>query len=65
MGSMFYPCTALETLTLGTKFAFKGDTGLVDATWHGINTGNEYTTSAHTNILISTGLFAIALAGLF
>ena len=49
MGSMFYPCTALETLTLGTKFAFKGDTGLVDATWHGINTGNEYTTSVLTS----------------
>ena len=49
MDSMFYDCNALETLTLGTKFAFKGDTDLIDATWHGINTGNEYTTSVLTS----------------
>ena len=46
---MFKQCIALETLTLGTKFAFKGDTKLVDATWHGINTGKEYTTSVLTS----------------
>ena len=46
---MFKRCTALDILTLGTKFAFKGDTGLVDATWHGINTGKEYTTSVLTS----------------
>ena len=49
MNYMFRDCNALETLTLGTKFAFKGDTGLVDATWRGINTGNEYTTSVLTS----------------
>ena len=49
MGYMFKDCNALETLTLGTKFAFKGDTDLIDATWHGINTGNEYTTSVLTS----------------
>ena len=49
MDLMFYQCAALETLTLGTKFAFKGDTRLIDATWHGINTGNEYTTSVLTS----------------
>ena len=49
MDNMFDQCTALETLTLGTKFAFKGDTGLVDATWHGTNTGKEYTTSILTS----------------
>lgn len=49
MGYMFDQCIALETLTLGTKFAFKGDTNLVDATWHGINTGKEYTTSVLTS----------------
>ena len=48
MGDMFWGCP-LETLILGTKFAFKGDTGLVDATWHGINTGKEYTTSVLTS----------------
>ena len=49
MGHMFYNCSAIETLTLGTKFAFKGDTNLVDATWHGINTGKKYTTSVLTS----------------
>ena len=49
MHSMFDQCTALETLTLGTKFAFKGYTDLVDATWHGINTNKEYTTSVLTS----------------
>ena len=49
MGQMFYNCNALETLTLGTKFAFKGDTNLVDATWHGINTDKKYTTSVLTS----------------
>ena len=49
MDYMFYDCNALETLTLGTKFAFKGDADLIDATWHGINTGNEYTTSVLTS----------------
>ena len=49
MDGMFYDCNALETLTLGTKFAFKGETDLIDATWHGINTGNEYTTSVLTS----------------
>ena len=49
MDLMFYQCAALETLTLGTKFAFKGDTNLVDATWHGINTNKEYTTSVLTS----------------
>ena len=49
MDDMFYDCSAIETLTLGTKFAFKGDTKLVDATWHGINTGKEYTTSVLTS----------------
>ena len=48
MYDMFWGCP-LETLILGTKFAFKGDTGLVDATWHGINTGKEYTTSVLTS----------------
>ena len=46
---MFKQCIALGTLTIGTKFAFKGDTGLVDATWRGINTGKEYTTSVLTS----------------
>ena len=49
MDAMFNQCIALETLTLGTKFAFKGDTKLVDATWHGINTNKEYTTSVLTS----------------
>ena len=49
MGHMFYNYSAIETLTIGTKFAFKGDTGLVDATWRGINTGKEYTTSVLTS----------------
>ena len=49
MSHMFYNCSAIETLTLGTKFAFKGDTKLVDATWHGINTNKEYTTSVLTS----------------
>ena len=49
MNDMFYNCSALEKLTLGTKFAFKGDTNLVDATWHGINTDKEYTTSVLTS----------------
>ena len=49
MGYMFKDCNALETLTLGTKFAFKGDTKLVDATWHGINTNKKYTTSVLTS----------------
>ena len=49
MGYMFYNCSALEKLTLGAKFAFKGDTKLVDATWRGINTGKEYTTSVLTS----------------
>ena len=49
MYSMFKQCTALETLTLGTKFVFEGNTGLVDATWHGINTNKEYTTSVLTS----------------
>ena len=49
MDSMCYDCNALETLTLGTKFAFKRDTKLVDATWHGFNTGKEYTTSVLTS----------------
>ena len=49
MDDMFYDCSAIETLTLGTKFAFKGDTGLVDATWHGINTDKKYTTSVLTS----------------
>ena len=49
MGHMFYNCSAIETLTLGTKFAFKGDTNLVDATWHGINTDKKYTTSVLTS----------------
>ena len=49
MDDMFYDCSAIETLTLGTKFAFKGDTKLVDATWRGINTGKEYTTSVLTS----------------
>ena len=48
MDGMFGNCP-LETLTLGTKFAFKGDTKLVDATWHGFNTGKEYTTSVLTS----------------
>ena len=48
MSSMFGNCP-LETLTLGAKFAFKGDTKLVDATWHGINTNKEYTTSVLTS----------------
>ena len=46
---MFQHCDALEILTLGTKFAFKGDTNLVDATWHGINTDKKYTTSVLTS----------------
>ena len=49
MSYMFKQCTALDTLTLSTKFAFKEDTDLVDATWHGINTGKEYTTSVLTS----------------
>ena len=49
MDRMFKQCIALETLTLGTKFAFKGDTKLVDATWHGINTDKKYTTSVLTS----------------
>ena len=49
MNYMFHDCNALETLTLGTKFAFKGYVDLIDATWHGINTGNEYTTSVLTS----------------
>ena len=49
MGHMFYNYSAIETLTIGTKFAFKGDTGLVDTTWRGINTGKEYTTSVLTS----------------
>ena len=49
MDSMFKQCIALEKLTLGTKFAFKGDTKLVDATWHGINTNKKYTTSVLTS----------------
>ena len=49
MGYMFGNRSAIETLTLGTKFAFKGDTKLVDATWRGINTGKEYTTSVLTS----------------
>ena len=49
MDSMFKQCIALEKLTLGTKFAFKGDTKLVDAIWHGINTNKKYTTSVLTS----------------
>ena len=49
MNWMFEYCNALETLTLGTKFAFKGYTDLVNATWHGINTNKEYTTSVLTS----------------
>lgn len=49
MNDMFYNCSALEKLTLGTKFAFKGDTKLVDAIWHGINTNKKYTTSVLTS----------------
>ena len=49
MDDMFYDCSAIETLTLGTKFAFKGDTNLVDAIWHGFNTDKKYTTSVLTS----------------